>query len=187
MVQIVQTFPDLQDVSRFLQIETCISMARRRQASTGAFNTHTRHKKKNIAPLARHLGLEGLIEQAAYRTREQRKANRIQLKTALEAVLKTRPAADWAHELSGLGVPCAVIQSVPEALHSGQITGRQLTQTHQAADQSIDTVAAPVVVDGDRPKALQPPPELGQDNHAVYAQLGYDTAALLALADQKVI
>lgn len=37
-----------------------------------------------------------------------------------EAVLKTRPAADWAHELSGLGVPCAMIQSLPEALHSSR-------------------------------------------------------------------
>ena len=162
-------------------------------APSGSFDAKDRkiniaaNKDQQWRALARHLGLEGLIEQAAYRNREQRKANRIQLKTALEAVLKTRPAADWAHELSGLGVPCAVIQSVPEALHSGQITGRQLTQTHQAADQTIDTVAAPVVVDGDRPKALQPPPELGQDNRAVYAQLGYDAAKLQALAAQGVI
>ena len=162
-------------------------------APSGSFDAKDR--KLNIAAnkdqqwhaLARHLGLEALTEQAAYRTREQRKANRTDLKAEIEAVLKTRPAADWAHELSRLGVPCAVIQTVPEALHSGQITSRQLTQAHQAVDQSIDTVAAPVVIDGDRPKASLPPPALGQDNHAVYAELGYDKAALLALADQKVI
>jgi crotonobetainyl-CoA:carnitine CoA-transferase CaiB-like acyl-CoA transferase len=43
--------------------------------------------------LARHLGLEALLDRPDYATREDRKRNRLPLKAELEAVLRTRPRA----------------------------------------------------------------------------------------------
>ena len=74
--------------------------------------------------LTNHLGLNALRERPEYRTREDRKYNRISLKQELETVLRTKPARDWAKELNQIGVPSGAVLTVPEVLDMPQIAER---------------------------------------------------------------
>ena len=52
------------------------------------------NKQEQWEVLARHLGLESMVYDARFRTRADRKQNRLALNAALELVLRTRPAVD---------------------------------------------------------------------------------------------
>ena len=82
------------------------------------------NKDEQWQALARHLGREDLLERPEYRTREDRKRNRYQLKAELETVLVTRPARDWAKELNRIGVPAGAVLTVPEVLAMPQVAER---------------------------------------------------------------
>ncbi|NNL34991.1 MAG: CoA transferase, partial [Silicimonas sp.] len=58
------------------------------------------NKQEQWETLAGHLGLGDLIRDPRFRTRADRKANRVALNSAIEAVLATRPAAQWEEELN---------------------------------------------------------------------------------------
>ena len=75
-------------------------------APSGAFEAEggliniAANKDQQWELLTDHLGLAALRERPEYATREDRKRNRLALKTELEAVLKTRPPRDWAKACS---------------------------------------------------------------------------------------
>ncbi|PRY26689.1 formyl-CoA transferase [Aliiruegeria haliotis] len=163
-------------------------------APSGTFRT--RDAPINIAAnrdeqwqsLARHLGREDLLHHPDYRTREDRKRNRHALRDELERVLITRPAADWVADLSALGVPAGPVHTVPEVLASEQIAGRDLLARYDSPETgAIEVTAAPALIDGIRPKALAPPPELGQDNAAIYGALGLSPREIAELSEKGVI
>lgn len=64
----------------------------------------------------RALGLADLESDQALRTNSGRLANRPRVVTTLGARLAERPAAEWVAKLTAAGVPCGVIQTVPEVL-----------------------------------------------------------------------
>lgn len=133
--------------------------------------------------LARHLGRDDLLADPDYATREDRKRNRHALRAALEVSLKTKPAAHWVDALSALGVPTGPVLNVSDILSEPQIRDRALLATYG----NLDLLAAPVIVDGTRPKAASAPPELGQDNARIYGALGVDAEALASLQAEGVI
>jgi crotonobetainyl-CoA:carnitine CoA-transferase CaiB-like acyl-CoA transferase len=97
------------------------------QAEGGLINIAA-NKDEQWELLARHLGLEALLDRPDYATREDRKRNRLALKAELETVLKTRPARDWARELNAIGVPAGAVLSVPEVLDMPQIADRGFSE-----------------------------------------------------------
>lgn len=137
--------------------------------------------------LVRLLGLPGLIEDPAYRTREDRKANREALRAALEAVLKTRPAAHWVAALNAKGVPTGPVLGVAEALEDPQLRDRGLIGTVQLAGEEIALPGAPVQVNGTRPQPAAPPPALGADTDRVLQDLGLSPAEISALREEGVL
>lgn len=128
--------------------------------------------------LARHLGREDLLDHPDYATREARKAHRHALRAELETVLKTRPAAGWVAELNRLGVPAGPVMTVPQVLASEQIAGRGLVASQEVGGEPVAGIAAPVLIDGGRPRAGTPPPALGRDTRAVLGALGLSPAEL---------
>ncbi|MEL7517144.1 MAG: CoA transferase [Pseudomonadota bacterium] len=114
--------------------------------------------------LARLLGLADLMAEPAYRTREDRKRNRLALRDELETVLAQRPAAHWVETLSAAGVPCGPVLNVPAALDQPQVRGRDLIASVEVAGGPVDVCASPVLIDGRRPHPNSAPPVLGQDS-----------------------
>ncbi|MEM1384998.1 MAG: CoA transferase [Pseudomonadota bacterium] len=150
-------------------------------APSGAFRTGTgliniaANKDEQWTALARHLGREDLLDRADYKTREDRKANRLALRAELEAALAKRPARDWAAELNGIGVPAGEILTVPEILAAQQIADRGLLARFPGAsglDRPITVVRTGVKLDGQAPAVSDPPPALGADNAEVFGALG---------------
>ena len=150
-------------------------------APSGAFQTAD--KLLNIAAnkdeqwdiLARHLGRTDLLTHPDFKTREDRKANRYRLKAELETVLTTRPAQQWENELNALGVPCGAVLSLPEVLHHPQITERGMVGTFTEVpgiERDIQVLRTGIKLNGLAPAVDTPPPQLGQDNKAVYKELG---------------
>ncbi len=133
--------------------------------------------------LAMHLGRGDLLADPDYAAREDRKRNRHALRAALEETLRTQTAAHWVDALSALGVPTGPVLSVRDILTEPQIRDRDVLATYG----DLRLLAAPVIVDGSRPKATSAPPELGQDNARIYGALGLDAAALDTLKAEGVI
>ncbi len=132
--------------------------------------------------LAQHLGRNDLLSDPDYATREDRKRNRHALRAVLETSLKTKTAAHWVQALSALGVPTGPVLSVGDILSEPQVRDRELLASYG----DLELLAAPVIIDGTRPKAATAPPELGQDNARIYASLGVDEDALANLQAEGV-
>jgi formyl-CoA transferase len=150
-------------------------------APSGAFEAEggllniAANKDEQWELLARHLGLEALLTQPDYATREDRKRNRLTLKAELERVLKSRPARDWARELNAIGVPAGAVLTVPAILQAPVIADRGFLKRYTdvpGVGRDIDVVTTGVKLDGAAVTVDAPPPELGQDNDAVWGDLG---------------
>ena len=159
------------------------------QCADGLINIAA-NKDEQWELLARHLGRDDLLRNAAYATREDRKANRLRLRAELETVLTTRQAQDWAEELNALGVPAGAVLTVPEALEHPQVSERQFIkrfETVPGMDRPVDIVSVGALLNGRRPTVEMPPPELGQDSSRILERLGYSADAIETLRKEGVI
>ncbi len=148
------------------------------------------NKDEQWDALATHLSRTDLLENPRYRTREDRKTNRLRLEAELETVLTTRSARDWARELNAIGVPAGAVFDVPEILDHPQIRDRAFLSrfgTTPGLEDAIDVVRIGAMIDGTRPSVDTPPPALGQDNDAILRGLGYDSDEIETLRTGGVI
>lgn len=125
--------------------------------------------------LTDHLGLADLRERPEYATREDRKRNRLALKTKLEAVLKTRPARDWAKEFNRIGVPAGAVLTVPEVLGMPQVADRGFLNSFEnvpGVGRDIQVATTGIKFDGVAPTVASPPPTLGEHNSEIWGELG---------------
>ena len=132
------------------------------------------NKDEQWVLLSDHLGLAHLRDRPEYATREDRKRNRMELKSELEAVLKTRPARDWSKELNRIGVPSGAVLSVPEILDMPQIADRGFLNQYDnvpGVDRDIKVATTGIKLDGQAPTVADPPPRLGADNETVWTEL----------------
>ena len=137
--------------------------------------------------LVRCLNLEELLTDPRYLTREHRKANRHQLRTQLEKVLKTQPAHYWVSTLNELGVPSGPVLTVPQVLADPQVKARNIITDLDVGDERLQIAAAPVVVDDVRPQATIPPPTLGAQNFEVWEEIGLTPEEIEQLKEKGVI
>jgi len=79
-----------------------------------------------FAALAGALGTPGILADPRYTTNAARHEHRGELKSDLEAALRTRPAEHWLVELELAGVPCGPIATVGEAVGSTQTLARRM-------------------------------------------------------------
>ena len=140
--------------------------------------------------LARHLGLEALLDDPDFKTREDRKRNRHALRALIEARLEAKAPRDWARELNALGVPAGAVMSVPEALAHPQVAGRGLVAEFgevPGVDRAVRVLRPGVKMDGAAPEVAAGPPALGADAVEVYGGIGIDEDELARLAGEGVI
>jgi formyl-CoA transferase len=159
------------------------------EAGGGPINIAANKDEQWVA-LTGHLGLEHLRCDPAYATREDRKRNRLALKAELEAVLKTRPARDWAKELNRIGVPAGAVLSVPEVLATPQVADRGFLRTYDAVPgvgRDISVVTVGFKMDGAAPAVDDPPPELGRHTDAVWGELGLGPADIERLKNEGAL
>ena len=165
-------------------------------APSGAFEAEggliniAANKDQQWELLTDHLGLAALRERPEYATREDRKRNRLALKTELEAVLKTRPPRDWAKELNSIGVPSGAVLTVPEVLEMPQVADRGFLSQFEdvpGVGRDIQVATTGIKLDGSAPTVDAPPPTLGQHNTEIWSELGLTPDDIEKLAKDGAI
>ena len=159
------------------------------EAAQGLINIAA-NKDEQWDLLIDHLDLAALRERPEYATREDRKKNRSALKAELEAVLKTRPAREWAKELNRIGVPSGAVLTVPEVLEMPQVADRGFLHTFEnvpGIDRDIQVATTGIKLDGYAQIVETPPPQLGKHNAEIWGVLGVNAEQLEALRKDGAI
>jgi crotonobetainyl-CoA:carnitine CoA-transferase CaiB-like acyl-CoA transferase len=130
-----------------------------------------------------------ILADERYRTNLVRGQNRDTLVPLLLAEMRARPRKLLLQRMSAVGIPCGEVLGLHEALTSprAQSAGLVTKQPHPVAG-SMDVMAPPYRMDGERLPVRLPPPVLGEGTREVLAGLlGYDDDRLAALEAHGVI
>jgi crotonobetainyl-CoA:carnitine CoA-transferase CaiB-like acyl-CoA transferase len=111
-----------------------------------------------FARLCEAVGLPELPADERFATNAARVANVDELGERLEAVFRTRPAADWLAALRTAGVPAGPINRVDEAFALAAALGLEPTDDRHG----VPLVTPPLRLDGERPPIRRPPPRLDE-------------------------
>lgn len=157
------------------------------ECSDGLLNIAA-NKQEQWEALARHIGCEDLMDDPRFRTRPDRKANRIALKDKIEDVLKTRPSAEWESELNALGIPSGRILSVADALDHPAFVQREQIGTYEFADGTVSrSIRTGVHFDGGPLTVSTPPPELGADTEDILREIGLSPTEISACREEGIL
>ena len=115
--------------------------------------------------------------------------NRAQLVPILEAVMRTRPKADWLAALEAAKVPCGAINNLAEVFADPHIEARSMVTHWQHPHKSdLRLVSSPIKLSATPVRTDMPPPLLGQHTDEVLrSMLNYPDAKLFELKGNKVI
>jgi crotonobetainyl-CoA:carnitine CoA-transferase CaiB-like acyl-CoA transferase len=134
------------------------------------------------------VGREDLATDPRFHTIPDRAANRALCVGIVQDIVRTRTRDEWIELLNGLGVPCAPINTLAEALDHPHTAARGLILEYpHPVLGPIKTIAQPIVFDGQPREAGTPPPMLGQHSRAVLLELGYPVPEIDRLATAGII
>jgi crotonobetainyl-CoA:carnitine CoA-transferase CaiB-like acyl-CoA transferase len=88
----------------------------------------------------------------------------------IDEIFLTRAKGEWIDLLEAEGVPCAVINTLPEAAAHPQVAALDMIQPVPGDDFSL--VALPLSFDGARPKIRRPPPAVGEHDSQIAQSRG---------------
>ncbi len=115
-----------------------------------------------FAKLASALGHPEWATDARFATNAARVENKPALLAAIDEIFLTRTQGEWIDRLESEGVPCAVINSLPDAAAHAQTAALDMIQPVPGDDFSL--VALPLSFDGQRPRIRRAPPTIGEHN-----------------------
>ncbi len=137
--------------------------------------------------LCEALGLPALSADTRFSTNEGRVDNRADLRPILAARFVERPSADWMAVLDAAEVPCGPINDIAAAFASPQAQARSMTvDVEHPVLGAVRQVGLPFTLSGTPASIRTAPPLLGEHTAEILAELGYDAAAIRALADEDV-
>lgn len=117
-----------------------------------------------FAKLAAVLDRSDWCTDSRFQSNRARLLNKAALAAQMEPLLRARPRADWIVRFEAVGVPCAPVHTVPEALAHPQVQALDVLQRVPGEDFSL--TALPITIDGERPGPVAAAPQLGQHNAA---------------------
>jgi CoA:oxalate CoA-transferase len=118
--------------------------------------------------LCQALGKPDLADDERFTSNAARLAHNDALKSALEATLRERAAAQWVEILEAAGVPCTLIQTVAEAVEHPQVQARNMIVT---AD-GLRMAGNPIKLSGfPDPATRRPAPKLDADGARIRSEL----------------
>ena len=146
----------------------------------------------NDGQFARYCEIIGKPELATdprFARNADRVRNRTVLVPLLEAVMKTRPKAEWLAALEAAKVPCGAINDLAEVFADPHVQARAMVdQWAHPVRPDLRLVASPMKLSGTPVRHDLPPPQLGQHTEEVLAQvLGMSEGQVAALRQQAVI
>lgn len=135
------------------------------------------------------LGRPAWADDPRYAKNPDRVGNREALDAMISEVLRGADAQAWIDKLTAAGIPCGRINSVAQALATGQAAARDMVRTveHPTAG-AVKVAGIPFHFSDTPPTIRSAPPTLGQHTDAVLRdELGCDDGRIAALRAQKVV
>jgi len=129
-----------------------------------------------------------IVDDPKFRTNADRVAHRNETISHVQSAIAQHAVAYWNDALSGVGVPCAPINSIAQLLdhpHT-QASGIIVEYEHQTAGR-LKGVGHPVLIDGAVRHAGLPPPMLGQHTDDVLGEMGLSSETISELRRARVI
>ncbi len=137
--------------------------------------------------LCQALGLPDLAADPRFATNGDRVERRSALRPILAAAFRARPTGEWLALLDAAEVPAGPINDLPAAFGAAQAQARRMTVTldHPALGP-IRQVGLPFTFSATPASIRTAPPLLGEHTAEILAEIGYDAAAIEALAASGV-
>ena len=153
-----------------------------RRISLGVVQQH------QFVVLAKLLGREDWLTDARFCDPEKRREHADAMLNEVGSELAKRDAADWEQHMSAAGIPCGMVREVGEAVSLPHLAARNtvlpITIPGLPQREEVHVVNAGFSMSHDGPGVSDPPPRLGEHNDEILRWLGYDAAAIAALALQ---
>ena len=138
--------------------------------------------------LAPALGLAALTEDQRFKSNPERVKNRKDLEAALEAAIARHDREALLAMLEKAGVPATPVNTVDQVMKDAQTAARSMIErAHHPRLGDIPVIGTPVKFSRMRAGVRSAAPLHGQHTDEVLAEHGYDTAAIAALREKKVV
>jgi crotonobetainyl-CoA:carnitine CoA-transferase CaiB-like acyl-CoA transferase len=109
------------------------------------------------------------------RTNDERDADHARETAVLTEIMLTRTADEWEQFLQARHVPAARVRTLGEALADPHLASRGVVHRHDSAPGVDGGFAVPLAAfkfAHGGPRIDSPPPQLGQHNDEIFAELG---------------
>ena len=138
---------------------------------------------RQFATLCAELGEPALAEDPRYLTNRDRVTNRDALRPTLEALLASQDGVALFNRLMSIGVPCAPVLTVAQALALDHTRTRQM----QVTLGDYKGPGIPVKLARTPGSVRLPPPAIGEHTREVLARFGFDGPQIEALLSKQVV
>ncbi len=129
------------------------------------------------------IGREDLAADARFTDNSDRLANRATLRAAIEDILAAQDGEEVCARLLKRGVPCGVVESIPDVLTHPQTLARGMI----VEQGEYKGVANAIRMSRTPARVRRTPPRFGEANRAVLAEAGYSGAEIDALLAEGVV
>ncbi|MGD0107484.1 MAG: CoA transferase [Rhodopila sp.] len=134
------------------------------------------------------VGRDELAQDNRFLTSADRSANRAACVGIVQEILRTRTRDEWLELMNTIGVPCAPINSLQEALDQPQTAARGMVMHYNHPVLGpMKTIAQPILFNNEPHTAGSPPPMLGQHTRKVLRELAYPDGEIDRLTASGVI
>lgn len=140
--------------------------------------------------LCNALGAPHLIDKTEYKTFKSRAENKAQLNAEIEAILTTRPAANWIEILNQAGVPCGPVNTIDQVFSDPQV--EHLGVVHHVDHAKLGKLAVvgqPVSLSlAPQPETFRhPTPEPGEHTDEILREVGFAEEEIARLRSANAI
>lgn len=134
------------------------------------------------------LGLGDLSEDARFCTPELQLGHRDELNAILSDRFSEKTTEDWVDELEPQGVICGRVNTFEDATRDPQVhANNMIVEMDHPRAGSLRLFGTPIRLYGTPPSHDRPPPDLGEHNQEILAELGYAGAQIEDLQTQGVL
>ncbi len=170
------------------QTRAAISAAFSFRCSDGLIALHPSSTEKFWRGMLAALGRLDITEDPRFRDRPGRIKNFQQLLDILAPVFAAKTRAEWMTRMAEEDVPCAPVNSIPEAIADPEVEHLGLFYRYSHPQHGEHTgMHRALRIDGERESDPLPPPGLGEHTDSVLSDAGLTTDEIASLRRDRVI